>query len=72
MGLCLPATAEPEGYSAEKAKGNIVIVPGQGNWHFDLEVGALDADRAAAVEAQIEALLAAVDDAEDTPPEDLT
>jgi hypothetical protein len=68
MGLCLPATAEPEGYTAEKAKGNLVIVPGQGNWHFDLEVGALDAAGAAQVEAQIEQILAP---AEDTSPEEV-
>jgi hypothetical protein len=72
LGLCLPATAEPEGYTAEKAKGNLVIVPGQGNWHFDLEVGALSAEEAAAVEAQIEQILAAAEgEGEDTPPEDV-
>jgi hypothetical protein len=72
LGLCLPATAEPEGYAAEKAKGNLVIVPGQANWHFDLEVGALDAEQAAQVEGQIEQILAAAEPpAEDTPPEDV-
>jgi len=75
IGLCLPATAEPEGYTAEKKKGNIVVVPGQGNWHFDLEVGALDAERAAQVEAQIEQILGdsgGETGDKDTPPEDVT
>ena len=26
----MPSTAEPEGYTAEKAKGNIKVIPGQG------------------------------------------
>lgn len=53
------------------------IVPGQGHWHFDLEIGALDAEQAALVEAQIEQILADTDDdegdvgIEDTPPEDV-
>jgi hypothetical protein len=58
LGLVLPATAEPEGYTAEKAKGNIVTVPAQGNWHFDLEIGALDAGEAQEVERKIETVLA--------------
>jgi hypothetical protein len=58
LGLVLPATAEPEGYAAEKRKGNLVPVPAQGNWHFDLEMGALIADEAREVEAKIEAILA--------------
>ncbi len=53
MGLCLPATAEPEGYHAEKAKGNIVVLPGGATWHIDLKVGTLSAERAAAVASTI-------------------
>jgi len=41
LGLLLPATAEPEGYTAEKEKGNIKVLPPGGEFHFDLEVGAL-------------------------------
>ena len=41
LGIILPATAEPEGYSAEKAKGNIKVLPAGDEFHFELEVGAL-------------------------------
>jgi hypothetical protein len=58
LGLVLPATAEPEGYTAEKAKGNMVTVPGGGHWHFDIEIGALGADEAAETEGVIEQILA--------------
>ena len=53
MGLCLPATAEPEGYHAEKAKGNIISLAGGATWHIDLEVGTLSAARAGEVEGAI-------------------
>lgn len=57
IGISLPATAEPEGYSAEKAKGNLVIVPPGGIWTCNLELGALDASAASAERAMIERLL---------------
>jgi hypothetical protein len=53
LGLVLPATAEPEGYSAEKAKGNIKHLPPGGLFHFDLEVGALRPDEVTEMEARI-------------------
>jgi hypothetical protein len=53
LGLVLPATAEPEGYSAEKAKGNIrTLGPGQ-TWCCHMVVGALSADEAREMEAKI-------------------
>ena len=58
LGLSFAKILFQEGYAAEKAKGNLVTVPAQGNWHFDLEIGALAADEAQAVEAQIEGILA--------------
>jgi hypothetical protein len=69
--MVLPATAEPEGYSAEKAKGNIKTIPAQGTWHFDLEIGTLTAEQAAEVETAIGQLLAAVPAAEAAPEEDM-
>ncbi len=57
LGIILPATAEPEGYSAEKAKGNIKVLPPQGEFHCDLEVGALGPDEAAKLEQKISRLL---------------
>lgn len=49
LGLYLPATAEADGYTAEKAKGNIVVVPAGGEWHCALRFGALQAGEAEAL-----------------------
>lgn len=57
LGLILPATAEPEGYTAEKAKGNIKVLPPGGRFHFELEIGALSAAEAERVEAKIKRIL---------------
>lgn len=57
IGLILPATAEPEGYSAEKAKGNLKIIPPGGEFHFDLEVGALTPAQTAEMETRINRIL---------------
>lgn len=53
LGIVLPATAEPEGYTAEKAKGNVKVLPPGGEFHFDLEVGALTPEEAKAMEQKI-------------------
>jgi len=46
-------TCEPEGYTAEKAKGNIkTIAPGD-TFRADFRIGALSPDEADAVEARI-------------------
>jgi hypothetical protein len=58
LGLVLPATAEPEGYLAEKAKGNIKTMPGQGQVHLDMEIGVLAPDEAESMESKIEQILA--------------
>lgn len=42
LGLLLPATAEADGYTAEKAKGNLRIVPPQGVFRCGFAFGALD------------------------------
>jgi hypothetical protein len=57
LGLVLPATAEPEGYHAEKAKGNLKILPPQGSFHLEMEIGALSPDEARRMEAQIDAII---------------
>jgi hypothetical protein len=59
LGFAMPATAEPEGYSAEKAKGNIKVIPGGGKIKFEIVAGYLPAGEAQAVEAKIERLVAA-------------
>lgn len=58
MGMILPATAEPEGLSAEKAKGNIrTLGPGE-TWRCDYEMGALSPQEAQAIEKLIEKIKA--------------
>jgi hypothetical protein len=58
LGLVLPATAEPEGYTAEKAKGNIKVLPPQGQFHLEFEMGAFTPAKAELMEGQIAAILA--------------
>jgi len=53
LGLCLPATAEPEGYLAEKAKGNIKIIPAQGEFRCQMEIGTVTAAEAQRLEEKI-------------------
>jgi hypothetical protein len=57
FGLCLPATAEPEGYSAEKAKGNLKSLAGGESVRFEMEAGYLDPDEAAAMAKKIATLV---------------
>ena len=57
LGLVLPATAEPEGYSAEKAKGNLRHIAAHGEFRVDIEMGALTAAEASKVEKQIGKIL---------------
>jgi hypothetical protein len=58
LGIVLPATAEPEGYHAEKAKGNIqTLGPGEATY-FELVAGALAPDEVVPVEAAIARILA--------------
>ena len=53
LGLVLPATAEPEGYLAEKAKGNIKTLPPKGVFHCELEMGTLAPAEAKRMEEKI-------------------
>ncbi len=53
LGIVLPATAEPEGYSAEKAKGNVkVLGPGE-EWSCEIVLGALSGSEAKEMEGKI-------------------
>jgi hypothetical protein len=56
LGLVEPATAEPEGYMAEKAKGNLVVLPPGDQFHVDLEMGALTAQEASDLERHIDTI----------------
>ena len=44
IGIVLPATAEPDGYTAEKAKGNVLILAPGAEWRCTMEFGVLDAE----------------------------
>jgi len=57
LGIVLPATAEPEGYLAEKAKGNIQIVPAGGRFHADIDIGVLVPSQVQEIETRIAAIL---------------
>jgi Domain of unknown function (DUF4432) len=46
LGLFLPGTAEADGYTAEKAKGNLVIVAAGETWNCHLKFGALTQEEA--------------------------
>ncbi|MFZ1709259.1 MAG: DUF4432 family protein [Anaerolineae bacterium] len=49
LGLCLPATAEPEGYTAEKAKGHVRQLTGGAALRFEMTAGYLAPAEAARV-----------------------
>jgi hypothetical protein len=53
LGMIEAATAEPEGYLAEKAKGNIKIIPPGGVWRCEIDIGALTPQEAHQMEAHI-------------------
>jgi hypothetical protein len=53
LGIVLPGTAEPEGYHAEKAKGNIKTIPAEGSFHLEMELGYLPPEEVSQVEERI-------------------
>jgi len=53
LGLVLPATAEADGYTAEKAKGNVRALPPGAVFSCGVEFGALDAREAKQLMARI-------------------
>jgi len=54
--FALPATCEPEGFVAERRKGNVRSLPPRATAHFAVRTGYLDAAAAADFQARIEAL----------------
>jgi Domain of unknown function (DUF4432) len=57
LGIVLPATAEPEGVTAERAKGNIKTLEPHGTFAIDLEIGALMEAETSRVETVIESMI---------------
>ena len=53
LGLILPATSGVDGYSAEKARGRVVTLPGAGTYSCHYRCGALDPAGARALADQI-------------------
>lgn len=53
LGLLLPATAEPEGYLAEQAKGNLRTLPGGESFFFEIELGALNSEETRSIASLI-------------------
>ncbi len=53
LGVVLPATAEPEGYHAEKAKGNIKVLAPHGYFNCEMIAGALSKAETQAIETKI-------------------
>ena len=56
IGIYLPATAEANGYTAEKAKGNVLSIDAGKSFTCVLEFGALDAKDAAAMKSMIKGI----------------
>jgi Domain of unknown function (DUF4432) len=65
LGLVLPATAETEGLSAERAKGNVLQLPGEASFRCDYEIGVLNWEAVDRVLASMQAVVAAT--ADDSP-----
>jgi len=57
LGMVLPATAEPEGYHAEKEKGNLKVIEGGESFSSEMEVGVLSAEEAEAMADRIAEIL---------------
>jgi hypothetical protein len=58
LGIVLPATAEPDGYTKEKEKGNLKSLPAGATFRTSFELGALEQKEAEALAKQIDAVLA--------------
>ncbi|WP_119391339.1 DUF4432 family protein [Taklimakanibacter lacteus] len=56
LGLMLPATADPNGYVAEKAQGRLRIIPPAGEFRCNLAFGALEESDAAGLKQKIDGI----------------
>ena len=57
LGMVEPGTAEPEGYLAEKAKGNLRLIPAKGRFFCEIEMGSLKPSEAISMERKIEEIV---------------
>ena len=58
LGIVLPATAGAEGYTIEKAKGNIKVLPPMGEFYCELVAGTVSVAQAQQIEKQIAVITA--------------
>ena len=58
LGIVLPATAEPEGYATEKAKGNVKLLGAGETFHCAMIAGVLTVDEARTMEGKIDSIVA--------------
>lgn len=56
VGMALPSTCDPEGYTAEKQKGNVRSIPALGSVSFTIRTGYLDAGETRKMENTIRSL----------------
>ena len=54
LGLALPATADADGYLAEKGKGNIKVIPPKGSFHTEVKAGYLSPEQTAGMKEKID------------------
>ena len=54
LGLVLPATAEADGYTAEKAKGNVRVLPPSASFSCRIRFGALNAAEAEGLRREVD------------------
>jgi len=57
IGIILPATAEPDGYLAEKVKGNVKVLPAGESVQYEMETGLLAPGQSKTMEKEIEKIL---------------
>ncbi|MEP0943876.1 MAG: DUF4432 family protein [Rhizobiaceae bacterium] len=59
LGVAFPSTSEVEGYTAEKAKGQVVELGGEQVWNIDMKMGLLTDKEVGGVIEQIESIRSA-------------
>ena len=59
LGVAFPSTSEVEGYTAEKAKGQVIELDGGKVWRIDIQIGLLTAPETDGVLAKIDAIRSA-------------
>ena len=56
IGMALPSTCDPEGYTSERKKGNVRAIPPLGKATFSVRTGYLDSDQTRDMERRIRSM----------------